>query len=152
MKKRRTTRSPNVAETPPRYPAHSGARLLLDTHVWLWWKAGARSLGPRARETIVRAGEVRLSVASVWEIVIKVSSGKLRIPALDSFAVELAKHGFRELPVELRHVEAVAQLPRIHRDPFDRIICAQAGIEGLTLVTSDARLSRCGIQTLPAAI
>lgn len=127
-----------------------GAPLLLDTHSWLWWKAGDPRLGPGARQAIVRATEVRFSLASAWEIAIKVAIRKLTIPLDAGFAAELARHSFLPLPIEFRHVEALAALPRVHRDPFDRMLAAQALADGLTVVTADPVFSRYGVAVLAA--
>lgn len=127
-----------VAEFAPR-------RLLLDTHVWLWWQKNDKKLGPRTRRLIAGASEVRFSVASAWEIAIKAALGKLKLPVGADIAEELAQSGFLEMPVALAHAEAVRQLPPIHRDPFDRMLVAQAGYEGLTLVTVDPEIRAYGI-------
>lgn len=115
-------------------------RLLLDTHVFLWWLADARELGPKARRAIADPGnEVLLSAASIWEIGIKKALGKLRAPErLDRIAEE---SGFVGLPITLAHAEAAAALPPHHRDPFDRMLVAQAQIENVTIVTQDPQLS-----------
>lgn len=115
-------------------------RLLLDTHVFLWWLADARELGPKARRAIADPGnEVLLSAASIWEIGIKKALGKLRAPErLDRIAEE---SGFVGLPITLAHAEVAAALPPHHRDPFDRMLVAQAQIENVTIVTHDPQLS-----------
>ena len=131
-------------------PWPSRAPLLLDTHSWLWWKAGDARLGPGARQAIVRATEVWFSLASAWEIAIKVAIRKLTIPLDAGFAAELARHSFLPLPIEFRHVEALAALPRVHRDPFDRMLAAQALADDLTLVTADPIFARYGVAMLRA--
>lgn len=120
-------------------------RLLLDTHVWLWWQAGDARLGTQTRHLIQRASEVRLSAASAWEIAIKCAIGKLTLPVDADIATEIAHSGFLSLPVELAHAEDVRRLPLLHRDPFDRLLVSQARVEGLTLVTADAQLAAYGI-------
>jgi PIN domain nuclease of toxin-antitoxin system len=108
-------------------------RVLLDTHVLIWWDAG--SLPARPTRIIRRADEVFVSAASAWEATIKVSLGKLKAAAPMS-AVARA-YGFRELPISFAHAERVATLPKLHRDPFDRLLIAQALTDGLTIVTRD---------------
>jgi PIN domain nuclease of toxin-antitoxin system len=108
--------------------------LLLDTHVLIWWDEGRR-LSSDSRRAISEADVVLVSAASAWEIAIKIGLGRLR----PSRTVEQAtqESGFLELPVTFRHAELVASLPAHHRDPFDRLLVAQAQVEGLTLVTRD---------------
>lgn len=127
--------------------------LLLDTHVLLWWRGGDRKLGKRARATIeTHAATVRVSAASAWEMAIKSRGGRLALPeplhvwmpaALDS-------SGFGVLHVTIDHAIAVANLPDHHSDPFDRMLIAQAHIEGLTIVTSDAAFEDYDVTLLDA--
>lgn len=126
-------------------------RLLLDTHAWIWWSDGSKKLGPRARAAISNAAEVHLSIASAWEIVIKQSTGRLQLPPRYDYGAGLALEQFVLLPVDLRHVARVSTFPRIHRDPFDRMIVAQALEEGLTLVTADVVLAKYGVEVLTAS-
>lgn len=126
-------------------------RLLLDTHVWLWWQLDHPRLGPAAREAIAAASEVRLSVASVWEMSIKSTLGKLSLPKGADIMRELELDGFVPLSIELEHAVRVAALPALHRDPFDRMLVAQAMLEGLTLVTADPHLARYGARLLDAS-
>lgn len=138
-----------VAERqPPRY--HGPPRLLLDTHAWLWWTSGNPRLGARARVAIRHAMGVQVSVVCAWEVVIKVARGQLRVPGMDDFATELARDAFSPLPVELRHVQALTALPALHRDPFDRMLAAQALADDLTVVTADPVFSRYGVTVLAA--
>jgi PIN domain nuclease of toxin-antitoxin system len=110
-------------------------RLLLDTHVLIWW-ARDEPLAPAAHEAIASpTNEVSVSAASVWEAGIKVTLGKLRLGR--DLADETARHGFTELSVTFAHARAASQLQPHHRDPFDRMLVAQAQLEGLTLVTRD---------------
>jgi PIN domain nuclease of toxin-antitoxin system len=125
-------------------------RLLLDTQVWLWWQADDSRLGARARDTIARAAEVCVSAASVWEIAIKSSLGKLTLPRNYDVAAELEIDGFQPMPIDIAHAQAISSLPAIHRDPFDRMLVAQAMIEGLVLVTADRELSRYDIEPIDA--
>lgn len=134
-----------VSELAPR-------RLLLDTHVWLWWQAGDARLGPQTRQRLQRASEVRLSAASAWEMAIKIAIGKLTLPKGADIAAELAHSGFLSLPVEIVHAEDVRRLPPLHRDPFDRLLVAQARVEGLTLVTADRQLAAYGIAVIDATV
>lgn len=141
---KRAKRTHRVAEAPPL------SRLLLDTQAWLWWQSDDKRLGAGARAAIRAAGEVRLSAASAWEIAIKTSLGKLEVPEDSDVLAELEQDGFQPLAIEIAHAIAVRALPRIHRDPFDRVLVAQARLEGLTLVTADPVLSRYGIAVLDA--
>ena len=128
-------------------------RLLLDTHVWLWMQAAPSRLRPEAAELIADvSNEVLLSAASAWEISIKYSLGRLPLPVPPSEYVvsRMSRSGTAGLPVEHRHALAVADLPAHHRDPFDRILVAQAQLEGLTLVTADEALRKYDVTTLPA--
>lgn len=117
--------------------------LLLDTHVFLWWRGDDRRLTKRARGTIASADTVFVSVASAWEVAIKLGLGKLRLP--EPFSAGVDASGFARLTVTFEHAEVVASLPRHHGDPFDRMIIAQAVSEGLTVVTADAIFERYGV-------
>jgi PIN domain nuclease of toxin-antitoxin system len=126
-------------------------RLLLDTHVWLWWQSDHHRLGPATRNAIAEADDVYLSAASAWEISIKISLGKLRLPRGADIESELHRDGFLPLPIDMGHAKAFATLPNIHRDPFDRMLIAQATVEGLTLATADEALTRYAIPLLRAS-
>jgi PIN domain nuclease of toxin-antitoxin system len=124
-------------------------RLLLDTHAFLWWVEDDKRLSRRARKAVALAeNECLLSLASVWEMAIKVSLGKLRLAApLEAFLPEqLAKNGFRELPLDFRHVVKVSRLPFHHRDPFDRLLVAQALEEDLAVVSADEAFAAYGVR------
>lgn len=124
-------------------------RLLLDTHAFLWWVEGGERLPRKARSAIASGrNECFVSVASGWEIAIKVSLGKLRIDgAIDRFLPEqLAVNGFQPLPIDLKHAARVARLPFLHRDPFDRLLVAQALQEELAVVTADPVFARYGVK------
>jgi PIN domain nuclease of toxin-antitoxin system len=125
-------------------------RLLLDTHVFLWWRADAPELGRAARAAIGDAGnEVFVSAAVGWEIVIKRALGRLDFDG--AVAAAVAEEGFAALPIAVSHVDEVARLPEHHRDPFDRLLVAQARVESLTLVTADPLVRRyAGIALLDA--
>jgi PIN domain nuclease of toxin-antitoxin system len=121
--------------------------LLLDTHVLIWWDEGRR-LAPEARRAIEQADRVYVSAASAWEVAIKVGMGRLRpIRTVEQAAAE---SGFVELPVTLRHAERVAALPTHLRDPFDRLLIAQAEVETLTLVTRDPVFGRYPVEVIEA--
>ena len=123
-------------------------RLLLDTHVLLWWLDDDPRLGVAAREAIAGADHAMVSTASAWEIGIKQSLGRLRGP--EDLTGELAANRFDVLDIGLAHALAAAALPRHHDDPFDRMLIAQAAAEGLTLVTADAQILRYGVDVLRA--
>jgi PIN domain nuclease of toxin-antitoxin system len=109
--------------------------LLLDTHALLWWLAGA-DIDDQARAAIADASAVvAVSAASIWEAAIKRELGKLEMP--DGLAEVVVEEGFEPLPIRLEHAERAGALPPHHRDPFDRMLVAQAQSEGLTLVTRD---------------
>lgn len=123
--------------------------LLLDTHAFLWWVGGERRLPRAARAAIADpANTCRLSLASCWEMAIKTSLGKLRLPApLERFVPEqLAANGFRLLTIDLADVTRVASLPFHHRDPFDRLLAAQALDGELAIVSSDRIFTRYGVR------
>jgi PIN domain nuclease of toxin-antitoxin system len=115
-------------------------RILLDTHIYLWWLQDHPNLSQAARSRIAGASKVYVSSASIWEATIKASIGKLAVD-VNQLVVEIANSGFDELPISARHAAMVAQLPDIHRDPFDRILVAQALCEPLRLLTADSMLS-----------
>lgn len=116
-------------------------RLLLDTQVFLWFVAGSPRLKKQAREQIAGAQEVFVSAASIWEATIKAGLGKLEVDS-SSLVNAIEASGFAELPVRAQHAAAVAKLPLHHRDPFDRLLVAQAIEEPLQLFTADPVLSR----------
>jgi PIN domain nuclease of toxin-antitoxin system len=121
-----------------------GARLLLDTHVFLWWRADDRRVRPPAREAIAAADVVFVSAASAWEAAIKTALGRLKIP--DTIEAGVLASGFERLPISFAHAEAAGRLPPHHSDPFDRMLIAQARLEGLTLVTHDRRMEVYGVE------
>jgi PIN domain nuclease of toxin-antitoxin system len=116
-------------------------RLLLDTHAFLWFVAGDASLATAARTAIADPGnQAFVSIASAWEVAIKVSLGKLTVDAStvrEFFDEQMGANGFTYLPIDPPHVFRVADLPFHHRDPFDRLIIAQALEESMTLVTRE---------------
>ena len=121
-------------------------RLLLDTHALLWWQQGDRRLSAPARRAIESADSVLVSAATLWEIVIKTQLGKLEAPLDAVFDIEA--DGFHELPIRGVHARALDKLPPHHKDPFDRMIAAQAQVEELTVVTSDDVFKKYGVRTL----
>jgi PIN domain nuclease of toxin-antitoxin system len=121
-------------------------RLLLDTHVVLWQLSGARPLGARAREAIAAAAELAFSVVSFAEIGVKAAVGKLAVP--DDLHAHVVGTGVRVLGLSPDHGLAVASLPLHHRDPFDRLLVAQAREGGFTLVTADPRIHAYDVAVL----
>jgi PIN domain nuclease of toxin-antitoxin system len=119
-------------------------KLLLDTHAALWWLSGDDGFGETAGALLTdETNQVLLSAVVVWEVAIKRSLGKLEAPP--DFAATLLRAGALPLPITLDHAAAVEELPRHHRDPFDRLIVAQASIEGATLVSHDEALRPYGV-------
>jgi PIN domain nuclease of toxin-antitoxin system len=122
-------------------------RLLLDTRVLIWWDEGAK-LSAKAGRAIREAEQVYVSAASAWEIAIKASLG--RLSSTRTAAIAAAESGFEELPVRTGHAEVVQDLPWHHRDPYDRMLVAQAMVEGLTVVTRDSLFQRYDVKVLKA--
>jgi PIN domain nuclease of toxin-antitoxin system len=123
-------------------------RILLDTHVLLWWLADDPELTEPGREVIAAPENlIAFSAASIWEIRIKQAVGKLDLPA--DFADVLARQPFEPLAVTVAHAHALQGLPLHHRDPFDRLLIAQARIEGMTILTRDSAITRYDVSTLP---
>ncbi|WP_041494479.1 type II toxin-antitoxin system VapC family toxin [Burkholderia sp. KJ006] len=116
-------------------------RLLLDTHVFLWSVTDDRKLSKAARTLIVDADEVFVSAATIWEASIKSGLGKLDVD-VNELVAEISAAGFVELPVRVAHAAMVRDLPDVHRDPFDRLLVAQAMTEPLRLVTADGHLAK----------
>ena len=126
-------------------------RLLLDIHTFLWWINNDPSLSEPARIAIAsELNECYLSLASCWELAIKSSIGKLQLTkTVDRFIPEeLAANDFQLLSIDFRHVAKVETLPFHHRDPFDRLLVAQALIEKMTVISADTMLSEYGIKRL----
>ena len=122
------------------------SRWLVDTHAVLWWLDDAPALSPAAREAIAEpSNDVLVSTASLWEIAIKQSLGKLSVPA--ELPDEIVDAGFRWLPVGPEHGWAARELPFHHRDPFDRLLVAQALEEGIPVITRDERFVAYGVTT-----
>lgn len=115
-------------------------RLLLDTHVFIWFNSCANKLSTSAYDQIMKEGnELYLSMASLWEIQIKHQLGKLALdrPLEKMIAHHQTENQLQVLPIEARHVYGLAQLPSHHRDPFDRLLISQAKVDGYQLVTKD---------------
>lgn len=121
-------------------------RLLLDTHVFLWWRGEPARLAPEVRSRISTADIVFVSAASAWEAAIKASMGRLDLP--DTVEAGVLASGFERLLITFSHAERAAGLPPHHRDPFDRMLVAQAQAEGLTLVTHDGLLKSYDVEIL----
>ena len=114
-------------------------KLLLDTHIYLWWLLDSRDLSGQARELISTCETAYVSTVSIWEAGIKWQAGKLPVPPED-LAEGIGQCRFVELPVTMPHALMASKLPFHHRDPFDRMLIAQAIAEPLHLVTSDKAL------------
>jgi PIN domain nuclease of toxin-antitoxin system len=124
-------------------------RLLLDTHAFLWWLKNDPKLGPQARASIENERNVvYVSAASGWEIAIKRALGKLT--AEDNLDALVEEEGFEHLPITFFHAEQAGALPRLHADPFDRMLVAQAQAEGLVIVTSDEHIPKYGVRVFAA--
>lgn len=122
-------------------------RCLLDTHTLLWWLADSPQLGERCRKIISdRRNQVFVSAATTWEISIKMALGKLEAPEDMDSAVD--DEGFTKLPISLYHGQLAGQLPALHRDPFDRMLIAQAQAEGLILITADENIAQYKLRLL----
>ena len=124
-------------------------RLLLDTHTVVWAITEPERVATEALRLIESLeNEVFVSVVSPWELAIKLSRRRIELPEI--FHDTLRNGQFSLLPVKIQHTEAIASLPLHHRDPFDRMLIAQAQIEGLTLVTSDREIRRYPVSIFPA--
>jgi PIN domain nuclease of toxin-antitoxin system len=124
-------------------------RLLLDTHAFLWWIEGGERLSSKAARAIADpANACLLSLASAWEMAIKVSLGKLELPGSPArfLADQLAANNVQVLGLELRHVTGVTELPFHHHDPFDRLLAAQCLAERLPIVSADPVFRRYGVR------
>ena len=122
-------------------------RLLLDTHILLWGLSDDRRLNKPTREIIVNPNnEVFVSAASIWEIAIKASLGRIDVEVEDLDAAIADAH-FQALPITFSHAVMAGRLPTVHRDPFDRMLVAQAGVEELRIVTHDRIFERYSLST-----
>lgn len=125
-------------------------RLLLDSHVFVWWSAGDRKLGRRVENMLLAPdAELFVSVASWWELAVKQALGKLRLD-LSEMRRMLEQRGVISIPVTVAHAERAGALPALHGDPFDHMLVAQAICEGLVLLTRDEKLKTYGPAVLHA--
>jgi PIN domain nuclease of toxin-antitoxin system len=126
-------------------------RVLLDTHVFLWWNESNPQLSKKARLILADpANTLVLSVASAWEIALKAQAGKLRIPedAATYVPTRAAYYGMEILPIHLAHALALQSLPLHHRDPFDRMLVIQSQIEKLAILTADPAIRSYAVNTI----
>jgi PIN domain nuclease of toxin-antitoxin system len=126
-------------------------RLMLDTHAFLWWSLDDDRLSSDARLAIADGrNDVVISVASIWEVAIKAGQGKIDLPmAVDAYVADrLRRNRWTTLAIEVRHAVRAASLPMIHADPFDRVLIAQAQVESLPIVTTDAAITRYDVETI----
>lgn len=123
-------------------------RLLLDTHVFLWWRQDNATLSAEARAAIRDADVVHVSLVSAWEVAVMSAMGRLRLAR--PFAAGIAASHFEPLPIRFEHIDDLERLPHLHRDPFDRMLVAQARVEGLTLVSRDTTVLAYDVQGLLA--
>lgn len=115
--------------------------ILLDTHLFLWWLNNDKSLTKKAQQLIEDAEEVYVSSASIWEAAIKIQLGKLDAD-INSLINSIENEGFIELPISAKHAAKVTNLALHHRDPFDRVLIAQAITEPLRFLTVDSKLKQ----------
>ena len=126
-------------------------RILLDTHTFLWWLDGDRRLSARGRRLIANAAtEVFVSAASAWEISIKAAAGKLpgAVDVAGDVVGCMESQGFRPLDITIRHAQRAGSLPPVHRDPFDRMLAAQALAEGLPLLSNDTAFDAYAVRRI----
>ena len=125
-------------------------RILLDTHVLIWWFDGNDKLGLNAREQITNLeNDIYVSSATVWEMSIKQQMGKLVAP--EDIEAKVEQAGFISLPISLFHAQQAGRLPQHHKDPFDRMLIAQAQAEGLQILTKDQHFPAYGIKLINAS-
>lgn len=130
-------------------------RLLLDTHCWLWLQAEPERFSPRVLAELRKpTNELFFSAASTWEICIKYALGKLALPLppKDYIPSRMQRSGTQPLPIAHAHALAVSQLPDHHRDPFDRILIAQAQVENLVVLTADRLFALYEVNTLNPSV
>ena len=123
---------------------------LIETHAALWFLSGDESLSDKAKEIIESSQNIYISVASLWEISIKYSINKLDIilPNINEFIEHYVKTTYSILNIHPEHIKMVATLPFIHRDPFDRMLIAQAKVEDMTLITCDQYMPQYPVRTV----
>jgi PIN domain nuclease of toxin-antitoxin system len=123
-------------------------RLLLDSHIFVWWSAGDQRLGRRAEKMLLAPdAELFVSVASWWELAVKQAIGKLRLD-VSQMRRSLEQRGVIGIPVTIAHADQAGALPALHGDPFDHMLVAQAICEGMSLLTRDVKLKRYGSSVL----
>ena len=126
-------------------------KIIVDTHVFLWWITDSSKLSKQAK-TIISDGDntIFLSAASSWEIAIKNQLGRLQLPQRPERFIpdQLLRNGMESLPITMSHALHVATLPSIHRDPFDRMLISQAQVEHLPILTADPFFARYRIETI----
>jgi len=126
-------------------------KVVLDTHAFLWWITDDDRLSAHARSIIVnRENELYLSAATGWEIAIKAKLGRIHLPGrVDSFiAKQLELNDIFSLPIHMSHALNVYNMPNYHRDPFDRLIIAQAQLEKMSILTMDPQMARYGVKVV----
>ena len=126
-------------------------KALFDTHTFLWWNLDSPDLSPGARNFIADgSNELFLSAASAWEIAIKFSRGRLRLPEDPGRYIgeRMAHYRFQALPIQLSHALHVYKLPPIHQDPFDRLLISQSLLENLPILTSDVEITKYDVQVI----
>jgi PIN domain nuclease of toxin-antitoxin system len=126
-------------------------KILLDAHAFLWWITDDPKLSSRARETISDVdNELFLSAAIGWEITIKVQIGRLKLPEdpKDFIPEQLRINGIKSLPIQMNHVLHVSTLPSHHRDPFDRLLVAQAQLEGMPILSADPQIGKYKVEVI----
>ncbi len=124
---------------------------MLDAHTFIWWVLDMPNLSERCREILLDGdNDVVVSVASAYEIAYKAEQGRLTLPDTPEAYIHsrLAANGFTSLPVQLSHALRAGTLPRIHGDPFDRLLVAQAQVEGIPILTADPAISRYDVETI----
>jgi PIN domain nuclease of toxin-antitoxin system len=125
-------------------------KAILDTHAFLWALAGDARMSPHARDVFAGSADLFLSIASIWEILIKVQSGKLNFPRRAGPYVlsKLAENRIKMLPISIDHLLALDRLPMHHRDPFDRMLIAQSVEEDWPIITADPKFKQYPIQVI----
>ena len=126
-------------------------KVLLDTHTFLWWITDSPLISSKVRDIVQNAdNEIFLSAASGWEIAIKVQLGRIHLPDKPSIylAKQMSLNAFQPLTITMSHSLYICNIPDIHKDPFDRIIIAQAILEGMPLLTKDSNMPKYGIQII----
>jgi PIN domain nuclease of toxin-antitoxin system len=126
-------------------------RVLLDTHAFIWWNTSSSKLSPAALSLFQNEQDtLMLSLASVWEIQIKLQLGKLTLPAplAEILIKQQATNAIQLFPITLSHILELSNLPSLHRDPFDRLLVAQARVENITILTNDKLISQYPVSVL----